>query len=170
MERLRTFHGKPRRLTIIGVNMAMKLKKALGSAIKAGVTAAKAAYINPAVQGVKALADISRGDSDALENRFSNFLKTTGEDTRAATTNLLNAPGQFFGANDSFGGSSVKTSSELAKEKAKGILEADDAKIVAEEAARPEKERKALFQKQYQNLLLQSGNRKFNSLLGGGGY
>jgi len=91
---------------------------------------------------------ILTGNSDKIMNAGKDYIKGTGQNLSGLT-----------------GGATSVQSKQMEADKA---ALAQEQALAAEEAARPEKERNDLLNKQFNNTMLKSGGRKFNSLMGGG--
>lgn len=152
-----------------------KLGKAVGNAggniLKGTVGTASAAGANIGTtirRGANITSGILTGNTEKIQSNIKEATKEYGQ-------NILS--GAAAGAQLATGGlgsavglniPKVMTSSELEKKREGERAATEEAAASAAEAARPEKERQALLNQQYQNSLLKSGGRKYNTLLGGG--
>ena len=164
-------------------------KQALSGAAQVGAGAGSQ-VTNTVRSGANILSGVATGNTDKIESNISRYGKDTVQNYRAevagyakigsgalqATTDAAGGALNLMGLNpalpkiSSQGGFLGDTRNAVQIQKATDVAlaQSEKGKLDAEESARPEKERQSLLNTQYQNSLLKSGKRGYNTLLGGG--
>ena len=115
---------------------------------------------------IRRTANITSGILTGNEDKITSNLKQWGSSAVRNTGAMLSG-GLQFGTGGMIK-SNAQNSSQYEKTKLGNEAKAEEQARNLEEQARPEKERQSLLNQQYQNTLLKSGGRGYNSLLGGG--
>lgn len=162
-----------------------KVKRAaedvLEGAVKVGTGVVENTVVNPVRAAGNIGSGLLTGNTEKVKSGILNYGKDVVRSSKTSTAGAMQAGAGALtiGATPITGGQ-VSFSSKgniLGDTRSAGQVRADarDAEAAAEEkrladeeAARPEKERQAFFNKQYENSLLRNKGRGYNSLLGGG--
>lgn len=161
--------------------LAKGIVKGAGDVVTGGAKAVSGAVEMTVVNPIRAAGNIGSGlltgNTDKITNSILRYGKDQFQSAKATTAGGQQALAGAFTVGTS---GAIRTSTKggilgdtrtagqvHAAEKAAAEKAALD-KLDAEEAARPEKERQAFFNKQYENSLLRNKGRGYNSLLGGG--
>lgn len=162
------------------------LKSSASDVLKGGVKAVAGygAQTATAVQrGGNILSGIATGNTDKIESNIKKYGQDTIQNTKAqygggiqatsgAASMLTGGQASYIANPINNKAQSVlgdtRTAQQVQRDQNAANATAEQAALDAEEAARPEAERKAMINKRYQNALLAGGGRSYNNILGGG--